>query len=342
MPNPAQQKKINSVLKGVILCLLLGTMVSFRAPAQHLDSVITEAGVQEIIGALANDSMMGRGNYQAGLGKAANYIAAHFASLGLQTLDTAVDYKIPFAKKGRRSRSLINVVGVLPGNTRRDEWVIIAAHYDHLGVQGKRNDTVYNGANDNASGTTAVLKLAEYFAKQGNNARTLVFCCFAGEELGLLGSYAFARSIIDPGKVKAVLNIEMIGRHEKDFRNSAFVTGSRLSDLFTILNASLEGTGLRLFPDQEFSSGKEEGQLLFYRSDNLPFAYKGIPAHSIMSSTDRDAYYHKKQDELSNIDLPHLATVIKTIALAMRSLVDGTATPGRIDPSILEKVEFRH
>lgn len=329
-------------MKAVFLCSWLGMMAPFAATAQHLDSVITETAVQEIIGALANDSMMGRGNYQPGLEKAAGYIADHFASLGLQPLDSALDYKIPFAKKGRKPRSLINVVGVLPGSTLRDEWVIISAHYDHIGVQGKRNDTVYNGANDNASGTTAVLKLAEYFAKQGNNARTLVFCCFAGEELGLLGSYAFARSIIDPEKVKAVLNIEMIGRHEKEFRNSAFLTGSRLSDLFIILNTSLEGTGHRLFPDLEFSAGKDEGQLLFYRSDNLPFAYKGIPAHSIMSSTDRDVYYHKKQDELLHIDLPHLTTVIKTIAMAMRSLVDGRATPKRIDPSILERVEFRH
>jgi hypothetical protein len=114
-------------------------------------------------------------------------------------------------------------------------------------------DRIYNGANDNASGTAAVLALAHYFSKKGDNARTLIFCAFSGEELGLLGSQAFVKAI-NPGMIKAVINIEMIGQTDAVGKNSFFVTGAPLSDMASILRKNLAGTGVTI--KQEPRSGK--------------------------------------------------------------------------------------
>ena len=109
-------------------------------------------------------------------------------------------------------KPLKNVVGILPGTTKPNEYVIFSAHYDHLGI-GKpdaRGDSIYNGANDDASGTTAVLMLAKYFCARHDNARTLVFATFTAEEIGEYGSQYFATQW-NPDQVVAMFNIEMIG-----------------------------------------------------------------------------------------------------------------------------------
>src|SRR5688572_15338076 len=100
---------------------------------------------------------------------------------------------------------------MLPGRSKPEEFIIYSAHYDHEGmVAGKKKDKIMNGANDNASGTAALLMLAQYFAQRKDNERTLVFCAFAGEEIGLKGSRELAQ-ILDPQKVKAGINLEMLG-----------------------------------------------------------------------------------------------------------------------------------
>ena len=120
-----------------------------------------------------------------------------------------------------------NVVGILPGKSRKEEQVIFSAHYDHIGVNASRavnGDSIFNGANDDAAGTTAVIMLANYFKKLGNNERTLIFAAFTAEESGGFGSQYFSRQF-DPKQVVAMFNIEMIGTESKWGRNSAFITG---------------------------------------------------------------------------------------------------------------------
>ena len=109
-------------------------------------------------------------------------------------------------------QALTNIVGILPGKSLKNEYVIFSAHYDHLGI-GKpdaKGDSIYNGANDDASGTTAVITLAKYFNKLHNNQRTLIFVAFTAEEIGEFGSAYFSKQF-DPDKVVAMFNIEMIG-----------------------------------------------------------------------------------------------------------------------------------
>lgn len=220
-----------------------------------------------------------------------------------------------------------NVVGMLKGKSKPKEIIMFSAHYDHEGVfqRGRRKDSILNGANDNASGTTALLMLAKHLAQQNNNERTLLFCAFAGEELGLLGSKDFANVIPAPAIV-AGINIEMIGVQGYG-KNGVFITGFNQSTLPSILKKNFSATPIQV---KNEPSGEKE---LFKRSDNYSFVQKGVPAHSIMSSDDDDKCYHQPCDELKRINIPHLTTIVKAIAIATKTLISGEDTPSRITVS---------
>ena len=146
-------------------------------------------------------------------------------------------------------QKLANVVAVLPGKSKKDEYVIFSGHYDHIGVgQPVNGDSIYNGANDDAAGTTAVIMLAKYFKKLNNNERTMVFAAFTAEEVGGFGSQYFSRQF-DADKVMAMFNIEMIGTESKWGKNSAYITGYEKTDMGEILQKNLEGTGFTFYPD---------------------------------------------------------------------------------------------
>ena len=225
------------------------------------------------------------------------------------------------ANKDFSNNVAYNVIGVLPGNSKPDEAIIFSAHYDHLNMDlSGSGNKVFNGANDNASGTTAVLELAKYFSMRGDNARTIIFCLFAGEELGLLGSQQFVMDI-NPRKIKAVINIEMIGITNRAGKNAFFITGAQFSNLKKILTKNLKENKVKV---------TNEGidlKMLFQRSDNYPFFLKGIPAHSIMCSDDTDPCYHKPCDDASRIDFENMARIIKAIAKSCQTLISGEDTP---------------
>lgn len=217
-----------------------------------------------------------------------------------------------------------NIVGLLPGRSKKDEIIVFSAHYDHEGVfqRKRKKDSILNGANDNASGTTALLMLAKYFSQRNDNERTIMFCAFAGEELGLLGSKDFVDNI-DTRKIIAGINIEMIGIPQYK-KNNIFITGYGHSSLPSILEKQLSATPVKVKP------GPSELKELFKRSDNFPFVEKGVPAHSIMSSDDDDRCYHQPCDEIKRIDIPHMTSVIKAIAAAAKTLISGVDTPSRV------------
>ncbi|TMI73212.1 MAG: M28 family peptidase [Bacteroidetes bacterium] len=217
-----------------------------------------------------------------------------------------------------------NVVGLLPGRSKPEEVIIFSAHYDHEGVYGAKGDSILNGANDNASGTTALLLLADYFCKRKDNERTILFCAFAAEELGLLGSKDFVE-YIDPVKIIAGINIEMIGVPQYG-KNKITIIGEKYSDLPRLLSRGFKNRGIVI--TREPSLEKQ----LFQRSDNYYFALKGIPFHTIMSSDDDDACYHQPCDEVKRINIANMTRIINAIAAAARPLINGEATPRRTDP----------
>jgi Zn-dependent M28 family amino/carboxypeptidase len=225
------------------------------------------------------------------------------------------------------AKPLKNVVGILPGHgPKAGEYVMFSAHYDHLGVGAAdaKGDSIFNGANDDASGTTAVLTLARYFAARHDNQRTIVFAAFTAEEIGEYGSQYFATQW-DPAKVVAMFNIEMIGTTSKWGENSAYITGYERTDFGKILQKNLEGTGFQFYPDPYTA------QNLFFRSDNASLAKVGVPAHTISTSKmDNEPYYHKQGDEIGTLDMDNMTRIIRSIALSSVSIVQGVDTPSRV------------
>ncbi|WP_207421668.1 M20/M25/M40 family metallo-hydrolase [Desertivirga brevis] len=221
---------------------------------------------------------------------------------------------------------LFNVTGMIPGKSKANEYVIFSGHYDHLGIiDAVEGDSIANGADDDASGVTAVISLARHYKQLNNNERTLIFVAFTAEEVGGIGSQYFSKQQ-DPDAVVAMFNIEMIGKESKFGKNAAFITGFEKSDFGQILQKNLEGTEFKFHPDPY------PEQNLFYRSDNATLAAQGVPAHTISTDQiDQDKYYHTVNDELSTLDIANITSTIKAIALSSRSIVAGTDTPKRIE-----------
>lgn len=208
---------------------------------------------------------------------------------------------------------------------------------DHLGIGSPEegqphpaNDSIYNGANDDAAGCTGVIMLANYFKKLNNNERTIIFTTFAAEELGGFGAKYFSKQLA-PDKVIAMFNLEMIGTESKWGKNSAYITGFEKSNFGEILQKNLDKTNFKFYPDPY------PEQQLFYRSDNATLAKLGVPAHTISTSKmDNEATYHTADDEFETLDIPNMTEIIKAIALSSSTIISGADTPTRVDSAQLK------
>ncbi len=238
--------------------------------------------------------------------------------------DTATTFSANFANKVEKM-PLFNVAAMIPGKSRAKELVVFSGHYDHLGIiKPVDGDSIANGADDDASGTTAMIALAKYYKAQKNNERTLIFVAFTAEEIGGFGAKYFSQKL-NPDEVVAMFNIEMIGKDSKFGKNTAFITGYERSDFGKILQKNLSGTEFTFHPDPY------PDQNLFYRSDNATLAALGVPAHTI--STDKidiDKLYHSVKDEYSSLDVENILSTIKAIAKSATTIINGTDTPTRI------------
>jgi Zn-dependent M28 family amino/carboxypeptidase len=225
-----------------------------------------------------------------------------------------------------------NVVGVLPGKSKKQEFVIFSGHYDHLGIgKADGNDSIYNGANDDASGITAIISIAKYFKSVRNSQRTLIFAAFTAEEIGGFGSRYFSKQL-SPENVMAMFNIEMIGTESKWGKNSGYITGYEKTDMGKILQKNLQGSSFTFYPDPY----TEEN--LFYRSDNATLARLGVPAHTISTSKmDNEPNYHKVSDEIETLDIPNMTQIIKSIIISAKSIISGKDTPSRVERNELLK-----
>jgi len=320
-------------MKALFVVGLFLLTTSFLLAQTNIDDVINLKEVERIEKTLSSDDMRGRKLFTRDIDRATDFIANEFKKIGLENLqpetghasnDTS-NYRQKFTIGSGHSPQLTNVVGVLPGKTRKEEYVIFSAHYDHLGVGKPINgDSIYNGANDDASGVTAVIMLAKYFKALGNNERTIVFAAFTGEEMGGLGSQYFSKQF-DANKVIAMFNIEMIGTESKWGKNSAYITGYEKTDMGRILQKNLEGTGFTFYADPY------PAESLFYRSDNATLALLGVPAHTISTSKmDSEPNYHKVSDQIETLDLDNMTMIVRSIALSSKTIVSGIDSPTRV------------
>lgn len=303
---------------------------------------IDSAGVYALLGALSADSMEGRAAGTPGARRAAVLIARQMAAIGLTPAgDSGFFQRVPLALVPRgqqnqlrltllpsfaaydsipvdRRRPDFNVVGILPGRdpALKAEAVLVDAHYDHVGIRAPvAGDSIYNGADDDASGTVAVLEIARELASGPPPARTLIFLATTGEEVGLLGTRHYIAHPVHPlDKTVANLEIEMIGRPDSlaGGRGKGWLTGYERSTMGEILVKN----GIPIVPDAR------PEQNFFMRSDNIAFARIGIPAHTL-SSFNLHGDYHRPSDDITRVDAGHMAEVIRAAARAVRALADG-------------------
>ncbi len=266
---------------------------------------------------LASDVREGRGVGTSGLDSAAAYIARAFARLGLEPGGTAgflqpftLDSTAPtLAHSGLGGLPVANVIGILPGRgSLAGQAVIVGAHYDHLGLGGfgsldpDSTGVVHNGADDNASGTAALIETARALASRTHkDARSVVFVAFTAEELGLLGSMHYVKNPVFPSAVTAaMINFDMVGRL-REGRLLAIGTGSaeELPDLVTAA-AGTHGVEVRVVPDP------------WGRSDHSSFYGEAIPVVHFFTDTHED--YHRTTDDAPAINLNGLARVVNVAA----------------------------
>ena len=300
-------------------------LVSFFLNSQ----TINEISVKKHLYTLANDSMQGRKAGSPGIEKAAKYIEQQFSEIGLKPFNNS-NFRQSFKHINRRSEKkeeldLFNIIGLLEGTSLREEFVIISAHYDHLGqIEGGKGDLVFNGANDNATGVAAMIMLAEYFKKAKINKRSILFVAFTAEEMGLIGSNYFGKTI-SAESIIAGVNIEMIGKESPFGPKTAWLTGFKRSTFGKIIQKNLSSSEYRLYPDpyKDFR--------LFFRSDNASLARLGVPAHTFSTSPmDKDLDYHQLSDEVETLDVTIITETIKAISVGIKSIVSGDDTPSRV------------
>jgi hypothetical protein len=233
---------------------------------------------------------------------------------------------------------LKNVVGILRGSdpSLRDTCVLLSAHYDHIGTVDtagraavsrpqSTGDRIYNGANDDASGTVSVIAIAKALAKLNPHPkRSIVFVTFFGEERGELGSQYYARHPVFPlAKTVAAVNLEQLGRTDSSTGrqlNTASLTGYDYSDVPKFFEDAGHQTGIKVYMDKEASDG------YFGRSDNASLADEGVPAHSLAVAFDFPDY-HGLGDRWQKIDYENMARVDRMITLGVLNMANSTKVP---------------
>jgi len=301
--------------------------------------------LEDLLGALSADSMQGRRAGTEGARAAARFLAAELARYGVQPAgDDGYLQRVPLAlvevhtSDGPRDRLALpsddvdfetlpaervldgeaNVVGIIPGADPElaDETVVIGAHFDHVGIGTPvEGDSIYNGADDDGSGTVAILEIARALIEGPAPRRTVVVLLSTAEEEGLLGTLWYVQNPVVPlERTVANLQIEMIGR--PDSLAGGFGRGWLTGYERTTMGDQLAAAGSPIVPDPRPEMG------FFFRSDNVAFARLGIPAHTL-SSYNMHTDYHRPSDEVEAVDFRHMAALVDAAVDAVRVLTDG-------------------
>ena len=299
-------------------------------------SLVSEARLRANLTYIASDELGGRGTPSKGLDQAADFIARSFKDSGLEPVDGSYFQLAPESRLNREGEPTVkNVVGIHRGTDHelKDTWVLVTAHYDHVGTRASgEGDLIFNGANDNGSGTVSVMEIAKALIGV-ETKRSILFMCFFGEERGLQGAnYYGDHPIVALDKTVAMLNIEMVGRTNKistnpstpdaieDWTGKLGVTGFDMSDLGSRLAASGKKAGIEVVMDPYASTP------FFNRSDNAALARRGVVAHTV-SVGYADPEYHKANDHAETINYANMTNVVKALVYATLDLANDAAVP---------------
>lgn len=300
----------------ISLLLVLITTISFAQvkPTKYIKSISKES-LKSNLYVIASDEMEGRDTGSKGQKKAGEYLISQYEKAGISFPDGATDYyqRIPSASlSSRRNGNLPdseNVWAYIQGSEKPNEILVISAHYDHIGI---KNGVIHYGADDDGSGTVAVLEIAKAFQKakeEGNGPkRSILFLHVTGEEHGLLGSKYYSENPLFPiANTITDINIDMIGRRDdlhKDSNNYVYIIGSDYlsSDLYTICEEANKNF-ININLDYTFND-KNDPNRFYYRSDHYNFAKKGIPSVFLFNGVHSD--YHKPTDTADKIEFDAL------------------------------------
>jgi hypothetical protein len=304
-----------------LLALFLSLVLAGSASAQ-----IREDNIRAELGFLASDAMQGRAsgsNYER---IAAEYIGSQFRQFGLEPGgDTDSDGNKGFVQRvpveSAPSGATWNVIGILRGFGARaaSEVIMLSAHLDHLGVnESLTGDKIFNGADDDASGSVAVMELARVLASGKRPRRTIYFICFGSEERGGHGARFFiANSPVPLTQIVADLNMEMLGRPDaKVPAGTLWLTGFERSTLGSQLARQGAAVVADPHPEQNF----------FRRSDNYTLALRGVIAHTV-SSFGLHTDYHRPSDDVTKIDFPFMTRSLNSLVKPVRWLANTTFRP---------------
>lgn len=304
------------------LTYLILTLFSATAFAQD----VSVDRVKNVISVLASDEMKGREIGTPENDNAAHFIAKLFKENNLEYC-TGNSYLVPFDYKGKTA---YNVCGIKKGKS--EKTLGFSGHFDHIGVSKKEgDDTIYNGADDDASGITTLVGIADYF-KDKKPELSMVFMAFNGEEKGMLGSNAISKDKnLDKlyGNLSALFNFEMVATESEFGKNAVFITGDEFSDLDELFNQNAVN-GLKIHPDPYAS------EQLFYRSDNVSFVKKKIIAHSISTADmSKIKHYHQLNDDITVVDFDNLTLLINNFGKTLEKL-----NTKNFNPKYNDKVKF--
>ena len=275
--------------------------------AKDYAETITQENLKKVLYTLASDEFEGRFTGGEGQKKAAAYIVNYYKELGIPAANTEGNYlqSIPSSYfKGSAKNDSENVVAYIKGSEKPDEYIVLSAHYDHVGV---KRGNIYNGADDDASGNTAILEIAKAFqkaVKEGNGPkRSIVFLHVTGEEIGLYGSKYYTENPIFPlENTIANLNIDMVGRVDKKHtENPEFVYligADKLSTELHELSEAVNKKYINLELDYTYNDENDPNRF-YYRSDHYNFAKNNIPIIFYFNGVHKD--YHKHTDTADKI-----------------------------------------
>jgi len=297
-----------------ISCTSQITRVSNGNPTKYINTITSKDLIKHLT-IVASDDMQGRETGSKGQKKTGEYLINHYKSNAISFPIGATDFyqKIPAAflnaKRNNNLPDSENIWAYIKGSEKPDEIIVISAHYDHVGI---KDGEVYNGADDDGSGTVALLEIAQAFEiakKEGHGPkRSILFLHMTGEEHGLLGSSYYSEHPLFPmAKTITDINIDMIGRHDEfhnDSSNYVYLIGSDYlsTDLFNICEAANKNY-VNISLDYKFNDRADPNRF-YYRSDHYNFAKNGIPSVFLFSGVHAD--YHKPTDEVDKIEFEAL------------------------------------